>query len=67
MKDKRERHIGFRVDETLLAKFRYVCDYEGRSATAQLIRLMQKLVLEYEKRYGEIKLEDNENESITNG
>ena len=62
MKKKDERHIGFRVDSKLLAKFRYVCDYEGRSATAQLIRLMQKLVLQYEQKYGEIKLEEPENE-----
>lgn len=57
-----ERHIGFRVDGRLLAKFRYVCDYEGRSATAQLIRLMQKFVLQYEQRFGEIKLEESDNQ-----
>ena len=49
MRKKNERHIGFRVDAELLAKFRYVCDYEGRSATAQLIRLMQKFIAQYEK------------------
>ncbi|MBP3648204.1 MAG: hypothetical protein J6K73_00305 [Clostridia bacterium] len=61
MRKQNERHIGFRVDAELLAKFRYVCDYEGRSATAQLIRLMQKFIAQYEKEFGEIKLEESEN------
>ncbi len=49
-----EKHFGLRVDGELLAKFRYVCGYTGRSANSQLIQLMRKFVLEYEKQHGEI-------------
>lgn len=52
-----EKHFGLRVDGEILAKFRYVCAYEGRSANSQLIRLMQKFIAQYEKEFGEIKLE----------
>ena len=57
-----EKHFGLRVDGEILAKFRYVCAYEGRSANSQLIRLMQKFITQYEKEFGEIKLEEPENE-----
>ena len=34
-----EKHFGLRVDGDILAKFRYVCGFEGRSANAQIIQL----------------------------
>lgn len=57
-----EKHFGLRVDGDILAKFRYVCAYEGRSANSQLIRLMQKFIAQYEKEFGEIKLEQTSGE-----
>lgn len=62
MRKERDRHMGFRVDGILLAKFRHVCEYEGRSATAQLIRLMQKFVAQYEREFGEIQVEKTKDE-----
>ena len=44
------------VDGDILAKFRYVCGFEGRSANAQIIQLMLKFIAEYEKEYGKIQL-----------
>ena len=35
-----EKHFGLRVDGDILAKFRYVCGFEGRSANAQIIQLI---------------------------
>ena len=37
-----EKHFGLRVDGNILAKFRYVCGFHGRSANAQIIQLMLK-------------------------
>ena len=51
-----EKHFGLRVDGDILAKFRYVCGFEGRSANAQIIQLMLKFIAEYEKEYGKIQL-----------
>ena len=44
-----EKHFGLRVDGDILAKFRYVCGFKGRSANAQIIQLMLKCIAEYEK------------------
>ncbi len=55
---KGERHIGFRIDEELLRKFRYVCDYEGRSATSALLQLISQRVDRFEREHGKIKPED---------
>lgn len=57
MKD--EKHFGLRVDGELLKKFRFVSDYEGRSANAQILILMRKFVNEYEKEHGKIEVEEN--------
>ena len=57
-KDKTtEQHFGLRVDGDILAKFRYVCGFEGRSANAQIIQLMLKFIAEYEKEHGKIQLD----------
>ncbi len=52
-----EKHFGLRVDGDILAKFRYVCDYEGRSANSQLIQLMLKFIADYEQNHEKIDLE----------
>ena len=52
-----EKHFGLRVDGDTLAKFRYVCNYEGRSANSQLIQLMRKFIADYEQEHGKIELE----------
>ena len=51
-----EKHFGLRVDGDILAKFRYVCGFEGRSANAQIIQLMLKFIADYEKEHGKIQL-----------
>lgn len=54
---KVERHFGLRIEDELLRKFRYVCEYDGRSANAQILYMIRKCVQEYEKEHGEIKLD----------
>ena len=49
-----EKHFGLRVDGDILAKFRYVCGFKGRSANAQIIQLMLKCIAEYEKEHGNL-------------
>jgi len=50
------KHFGLRVDGEILAKFRHVCDYNGRSANSQIIQLMIKMISEYENEHGKIEL-----------
>ena len=59
MTDKsNEKHFGLRVNGTILAKFRYVCGYTGRSANSQIIQLMLKFIADHEKEHGKIQTED---------
>ena len=58
MKTENEKHFGLRVDGTILAKFRYVCDYAGRSANSQIIQLMLQFIADYEREHGRISPED---------
>jgi len=55
-----EKHFGLRIDGDVLAKFRYVCAYVGRSANSQIIQLILRFVADYEKKHGEIPAEDLE-------
>lgn len=52
-----ERHFGLRIEDELLKKFRYVCEYDGRSANAQMLRLIRQYVNEYEKENGNIEID----------
>ncbi len=44
-----------RVDKELFKKFRYVAEYEGRSANKEIIQFLKHHVAEFEKKHGEIK------------
>lgn len=58
MADSKEKHFGLRVDGEILAKFRYVCKYTGRSANSQIIQLMLRFIANYEKEHGKIDLDE---------
>ncbi len=58
MKNKSEKHLSLRIDEELLKKFRFVCEYDGRSANGQLLYLVRHYVSNYEREHGSIKLEE---------
>lgn len=53
MEDKLLRYT-LRIDRTLFAKFRYVAEYEGRSANKEIEQMMKKRVVKFEKENGEI-------------
>ncbi|MCL2299898.1 MAG: Arc family DNA-binding protein [Firmicutes bacterium] len=55
-----EKHFGLRIDSELLAKFRYVCAYVGRSANSQIIQLITRFVADYEKKHEIIQAGDLE-------
>lgn len=46
-----------RIDTELLKKFRFVADYNARSANREIEVLMKKHVDEFEKKHGTIKIE----------
>ena len=46
-----------RVNEELLKKFRFVADYNARSANRELEILIKKHVSQFEKANGEIKMD----------
>ena len=58
MVKENKKHFGLRVDGDILAKFRYVCGYEGRSANSQIIQLMLRFIADCEKENGKIDLTD---------
>ena len=49
------KHISVRIDDKTLNKLRVVSDYEGRSASSQVLMLIRKMIQEFEQEHGEIK------------
>lgn len=45
-----------RINEDMLKKFRYIADYNARSANRELTILIKKHVTEFEKKYGKISI-----------
>lgn len=50
-------HFTLRVDRELFKKFRYVAEYEGRSANKEIIQFLKTAVAEFEKEHGVIKVD----------
>lgn len=59
MKDKKEKHLGIRVENELHAKLKYLAKGEGRSLNGQIIYLLRQYVNEYEKINGKIEIIEN--------
>ena len=56
---KKNKHISIRIDEEVLQKFHYVSKYEDRSASGQIMFLINNCIREFEKEHGKIQLSDN--------
>ncbi len=46
-----------RVNRNLFRKFRYIAEYEGRSANKEIIQMIKACVKKFEEKNGEIKFE----------
>lgn len=57
---KNEKHFGLRIESELLQKFRYVCEYDGRSANSKILILIRQCVLNFESKHGEIKTNNDD-------
>lgn len=53
---KKNKHISIRIDEDVLKKFHYVSKYEDRSASGQIMYLINNCIREFEEKHGTIKL-----------
>ncbi len=53
MKDKLLRYT-LRVDRLLFQKFRYVAEFEGRSANKEIEQFLKRHVADFEQAHGEI-------------
>lgn len=46
-----------RVDRKLFLKFRYIADFQGRSANKEIEQYIKKAVAQFEATHGKIELE----------
>ena len=58
MKIKKDKHLGLVVNRELHYKLHYIADYEGRSGNSQILYLIKKSILEFEKEHGEIEMSE---------
>ncbi len=57
MEDKLLRYT-LRVDRDLFAKFRYIAEYEGRSANKEIEQYLKHRVAEFEQAHGPIQTKE---------
>jgi len=53
-----QKHISIRIDEKTLLKFHYVAKYDDRSASGQIMFLINKSIRDFEETHGKIELDD---------
>ena len=56
---KKDKHIGITINAEILEKFKYVANYDARSASGQLMHLIYQNIREFEKEHGTIELPDD--------
>ncbi|MDR0813416.1 MAG: TraY domain-containing protein [Oscillospiraceae bacterium] len=57
--DKDILRYTLRTNRELFRKFRYIAEYEGRSANREIEQFMKQRVKQFEEQHGEITAEDN--------
>ena len=60
---KNQKHISIRIDETTLKKFHYISKYDDRSASGQIMYLINKTIRDFEEKHGQIKIENTPNKA----
>ena len=55
---KNQKHISIRIEEDTLKKFHYVSKYNGRSASGQIMYLINQCIRDFEKEQGKIELDE---------
>ncbi|MBO5329153.1 MAG: hypothetical protein J6A71_01350 [Anaerotignum sp.] len=55
---KNQKHISIRIDEAVLKKFHYISKYNDRSASRQIMYLINQCIRDFEKEHGEIELKE---------
>lgn len=50
------KSLSIRIDSAMLDKLHVVADYEGRSASSQILILIRDAIAQYEAQHGEIRL-----------
>lgn len=53
---KKNKHISIRIDDEVLQKFHYVSKYEDRSASGQIMFLINNCIRDFEEKHGIIEL-----------
>lgn len=57
---KNQKHMSIRIEEDTLKKFHYVSKYNGRSASGQIMYLINQCIRDFEKEQGKIEIEEKE-------
>lgn len=53
---KKNKHISIHIDEDVLQRFHYVTKYEDRSASGQIMFLINNCIREFEEKNGKNEL-----------
>lgn len=59
---KTQKHISVRINADILRKFHYVSKYNGRSASGQIMYLINQCIREFEKEQGKIQFDTSDEE-----
>ena len=57
---KKQKHISIRIDADVLEKFHYVAKYDDRSASGQIMYLINNCIRTFEEKHGTIPVTGKE-------
>ena len=60
---KKSKHLGIQIDPDLHYKLHYICKYEGRSASAQILYLIRQCAAAFEQEHGKIEIPEKNSQN----
>ena len=58
MRNKKNKHLGIKIEPELHYKLHYIAKYEGRFGNGQILYLIRQCIWDFESREGTIPYED---------
>ncbi len=58
---EKSKHLGLHIDPELHYKLRYVAEYDGRSISGEVLYLLRRYIMEFEREQGRIEAPQERN------
>ncbi len=57
---EKTKHLGLFIDQEMHYKLKFIADYDGRSVSGQIMYLIKRYIVAFERKHGKIEVPTEE-------